>query len=54
MTMPLCPANDVAMIQRPGQAPMFIAAYYTGSTESPDKRDAVLAEVGRIVANAFA
>jgi beta-lactamase class A len=48
-------ANDVAMIHPgPNRAPMFIAAYYTGSTEASDARDAVLAEVGRIVSAAFA
>jgi beta-lactamase class A len=48
-------ANDVAVINPgPSRAPMFIAAYYTGSTETSDKRDAVLAEVGRIVSAAFA
>jgi len=43
-------ANDVAVIQRPGKAPILVAAYYTGSSAAPAVRDSVLADVGRIVA----
>jgi beta-lactamase class A len=46
--------NDVAVIYPPGIAPMFVAAYYTGSTATDAARDAVLAEVGRIVVQQFA
>jgi beta-lactamase class A len=46
--------NDIAIAWRPGRAPILIAAYYTGSRLYPESREAVLAEVGRIVAEAFA
>ncbi|MGH6870932.1 MAG: class A beta-lactamase [Rhizomicrobium sp.] len=42
-------SNDVAILWPPGRAPILVAAYYTGSTAPSDKRDAVLADVGRIV-----
>ncbi|HTQ14585.1 MAG TPA: class A beta-lactamase [Rhizomicrobium sp.] len=42
-------SNDVAILWPPGRAPILVAAYYTGSTASLEKRDAVLADVGRIV-----
>lgn len=45
--------NDVAILRPPHRAPILVAAYYTGSTTPPAARDAVLAEVGRIVAEAF-
>ena len=38
----------------PNRSPIVVAAYFTGSTQSPDARSAVLAEAGRIVASAFA
>ena len=47
-------SNDVAVIYPPGRPPIFVAAYYTGSSATGDKRDAVLAEVGRIVSSAYA
>jgi beta-lactamase class A len=47
-------ANDVAIIYPPGRAPMLVAAYYTGSTASATDRDAVLANVGRLVIQQFA
>mgnify|MGYP001545120034 CR=1 FL=1 len=43
-------ANDVAIIWPSGRSPIFVAAYYTGSAAPDAERDAVLAEVGRIVA----
>ena len=46
-------ANDVAVIQRPGKAPILVAAYFTGSSAPPAARDGVLAGVGRIVAHQF-
>jgi len=46
-------ANDVAILRPPHRAPILVAAYLTGSTASDAGRDAVLAEVGRIVAEAF-
>lgn len=45
--------NDVAVLRPPGRAPILVAAYYTGSRAPLKDREAVLAEVGRIVAAAF-
>lgn len=45
-------ANDIAVAWPPGRPPMVIAAFYTGSSASPAQRDAVLAEVGKIAAQA--
>jgi beta-lactamase class A len=45
--------NDVALLRPPHRTPILVAAYYTGSRASGKDRDAVLAEVGRIVAEAF-
>lgn len=42
--------NDVAVVWPPGRAPLVVAAYLTESPASSGARDAVLAEVGRIVA----
>lgn len=45
--------NDVALLRPPHRAPLLITAYYTGSRATGKDRDAVLAEVGRLVAEAF-
>lgn len=45
--------NDVAILRPPGRAPILMAAYYTGSRAPLKDRNAVLAEVGRIVAAAL-
>jgi beta-lactamase class A len=45
--------NDVAILRPPHRAPIFVAVYYTGSTAPMEARNAVLAEVGRIVAAEF-
>ena len=45
--------NDVAILRPPGRAPILVAAYYTGSRAPLKDRNAVLAEVGRIVVAAF-
>jgi len=45
--------NDVAILRPPHRAPILVAAYFTGSSASGKDRDAVLADVGRIVAEAF-
>jgi beta-lactamase class A len=45
--------NDVAVLYPPGRPPIFVAAYYTGSSASRDARYGVLAEVGRIVSSAW-
>lgn len=42
--------NDVAIAWPPGRKPILVAAYLTGSKLNAAGRDAVLAEVGRIVA----
>jgi beta-lactamase class A len=41
-------ANDIAVMWPTHRAPIIVTAYYEGSKESADKRDAVLAEIGRI------
>jgi beta-lactamase class A len=46
-------ANDIARITPPNRPSIFVAAYYTGSTATADEQDAVLADVGRIVAASF-
>lgn len=47
-------ANDVAMLTPPSRAPIIVAAYLTGATISSDARDALLANVARLVVKAFA
>jgi beta-lactamase class A len=47
-------SNDVAILWPPGRAPIVVAAYLTGATVSRDGQNDALAEVGRIVAAAFA
>ncbi len=46
-------ANDIAIIWPPKRAPILVAAYYEGGGEPPAARDAVLADVGRLVAEIF-
>ena len=43
-------ANDVAIAWRPGRGPLLVAAYYDGRDATSEQRNAVLADVGRIVA----
>lgn len=43
-------SNDVAIVWPPGRSPLLVAAYYAESPATPQQRNAVLAEVGRIVA----
>src|SRR5690606_28261472 len=44
-------SNDIGIAWPPGDgAPILVAAYYAESTGTPTERDAVLADVGRIVA----
>lgn len=45
--------NDVAILRPPGRAPILVAVYLTGSKASWADREAVIAEVGRLVAGAF-
>lgn len=42
--------NDMAVVWIPRRPPIFIAAYYSGAVAAMTQREAVLAEVGRIVA----
>jgi beta-lactamase class A len=43
-------ANDIAVIWPPGRAPLIACVYFTESTIPDEARNAVIAEVGRIVA----
>jgi beta-lactamase class A len=45
--------NDVAVVWPPGRAPLIIAAYFAESQLSANQRNAVLADVARILASAF-
>jgi beta-lactamase class A len=40
--------NDIAILWPNNRPPILIAAYYTGADATDEKRDAVLADVGRI------
>ena len=42
--------NDVAILWPPGRGPLLVSAYYAEADASQDQRNAVLADVGRIVA----
>jgi beta-lactamase class A len=44
--------NDVAVIWPPARAPIIVTAYYVEARASEDERNAVLAEVGRLAAEA--
>lgn len=45
--------NDIAIIWPPERPPILVAAYYEGGGEPPEARDAVLADVGRVIAGSF-
>ena len=45
--------NDIAVIWPPDRSPIFVTVYYTGSPAPFSDREAVLAEVGRLIANEF-
>jgi len=45
--------NDIAILRPPRRAPILLAVYATGSKASWGDREAVFAEVGRIVAGDF-
>ncbi len=45
--------NDIAILRSPRRAPILVAVYATGSKASWADREAVFAEVGRIVAGDF-
>jgi beta-lactamase class A len=38
--------NDIAVIWPPRRAPLIVTTYYYGSTDAPERREAVLAKVG--------
>jgi beta-lactamase class A len=42
-------ANDIAVIWPANRAPLLVTVYLTGSRASADERNAIIAEVGRIV-----
>ncbi len=46
-------SNDVAIIWPPDQKPLLVAAYYSESTLSTEEKNAVIAQIGRIVSNAL-
>ncbi|MEH3145979.1 MAG: class A beta-lactamase [Methylobacterium frigidaeris] len=46
-------ANVVALVRRPGAAPLLAAVYLTGSPASPEARNALHADIGRLVAATF-
>lgn len=46
--------NDIAVLWPPGRAPIFVTAYYSESKATDPEREAVLAEVGALVAAEFA
>jgi beta-lactamase class A len=50
----LATRNDVAVLWPPRRAPIVVAAYYTGSSQPTAVRNAVLAQVGRIVSSKLA
>jgi beta-lactamase class A len=43
-------ANDVAVIWPTGRSPLIVTAYYNNENATPELRDSVLADVGRIAA----
>lgn len=43
-------SNDIAIVWPPGRAPLLVTAYYAESSAPQETRNAVLAEVGNIVA----
>jgi len=45
--------NDIAILWPPGRPPIFVVAYYTDATAPAQEREAVLAEVGQLVATTF-
>jgi beta-lactamase class A len=45
--------NDIGILFPPGRPPILVAAYYIGSKAPREAREAVLAEVARLVASEF-
>jgi beta-lactamase class A len=46
-------SNDIAIVFPPNKKPFLVAVYYTGSDNSIDKKNEVIAEIGRIVSATF-
>ena len=46
--------NDLAIIRPPGRAPLILAAFYQGGPAATEGRDAVLQQLGSVVARWFA
>ena len=46
-------ANDNAIVWPPDRAPILIAAYLSGSTGTPEARDAAHVEISRVIVRAF-
>lgn len=46
-------SNDIAIVWIPGRKPLVIAAYSSGSQASGDEKDAVIAEIGKIISAEF-
>jgi beta-lactamase class A len=45
--------NDIAVIWPPGRPPIIVAAYLTQCTGPESKRDALLAKIGKLVADSY-
>ena len=45
--------NDVAILRPPNRPPIFLAIYFVGSAAAANERTATVAEVARVVAEAF-
>jgi beta-lactamase class A len=45
--------NDVAVLRPPNRPPIFLAIYFVGSGVAANERTATIAEVARVVADAF-
>ncbi len=46
-------SNDIAIVWPEGRKPIVIAAYSSGSQASTEEKDAVIAEVGKIISDEF-
>jgi beta-lactamase class A len=47
-------ANDIGIVWPPGKEPILVTSYLTGASTSPERRNATIAAVGRLVAVAAA
>lgn len=45
--------NDVAIVMPPGRKPLLIVVFYTGSDATPEQRDQVIADAGKVVRHAL-